>query len=383
MQRRLLFLVNEDWYFLSHRLDLARAARDAGWEVIVASRVQQCGAQIRNEGFKLLPLRLKRNSWHPLREVAAIMELIRYYKCERPTVVHHVAMKPVLYGSLAARITSVSAVVNAFGGLGYLFATDGWHIKLLRAVVVRALHLVCTLSKARVVFQNKEDCEQLVGAGVVQSSCATIIRGSGVDLSRFRPRPERDGIPVVILASRMLWDKGIGEFIEAARHIKARGKQVTFALVGRVDKENPRSISSTQLFVWHEEGVISWWGYQDDMPYVFELAHIVVLPTFYSEGVPKVLLEAAACGRPIVATQMRGCRDIVHDGENGLLIPPRDSVALAHAIEMLLQNPALRCYMGNCGRRLVEKEFSSDRVANETLALYRALLDDSSGSDRS
>lgn len=371
---RLLFLVNEDWYFWSHRLDLARATRDAGWEVLVASRVGSCRQRIENEGFTFLPIRLKRRSWNPLREFAALIELVSYYRRKRPNIVHHVAMKPVLYGSLAARLACVSGVVNAFGGLGYLFTADGWRVKLLRMVVMRALRFVFRLTDARVIFQNDEDCQQLVDAGVVRRTHAIIIRGAGVDLSKFTPCPEKDGTPMVVLASRMLWDKGIGEFIEAARLLKEQGHHATCVLVGRVDEENQRSISSAQLFAWQEEGIVSWWGHRDDMPHVFGLAHIVVLPTYYGEGVPKVLLEAAACGKPIVATQMRGCRDIVRNGDNGFLVPPRDASALAQAITTLLRNPSLRQQMGNYGRRLVEEKFSSERVANETLALYHELL---------
>jgi glycosyltransferase involved in cell wall biosynthesis len=228
----------------------------------------------------------------------------------------------------------------------------------------------------RAIFQNVDDQNDLVREGIVRSEDARLIRGSGVDVSRFVPSEETPGDPVVILASRMLWSKGVGEFVEAARLLKKRGVRARYVLSGRVDTENPGGIPEEQLATWQAEGVVDWWAYREDMPRVFAETHIVVLPTYYGEGVPKVLIEAASSGRPIVATSERGCREIVRDGENGLLVPARDPVALADAIATLVGDPVLRSKMGTRGRQIVIDEFSMKHVNAKTLAVYQELLGD-------
>jgi glycosyltransferase involved in cell wall biosynthesis len=369
---RLLFLITEDWYFWSHRLDLARSARDAGMEVLVATRVQDHGARIENEGFRLLPIRLRRRSWNPFSEIAAVIELVRLYRRERPDVAHHVAMKPMLYGSIAARLAGVPAVVNAFAGLGYAFIAEHQSIRLLRSLIGWALRWALALPRSRVIVQNDADRQQLVQAGIVPPSRVSVIRGAGVDTKAFAPSPEPGGTPLVLLASRMLWDKGVGEFVEAVRLLKARGLDLRGVLVGMVDEDNPACIPQERLRSWTADGTVEWWGHRDDMPRVLASANIVVLPS-YREGLPKVLLEAAASSRAIVATDVPGCREIVRHHENGLLVPPRDAQALADAIARLAQDQALRQHMGVRGREIIVREFSSEKTANETLALYRSL----------
>jgi len=370
---RLLFVVAEDWVFWLHRLDLARAARNEGFDVLVATRVQDHGKQIEDEGFRLLPTRFRRGGRHPCQELGTVRELIRHYRHTRPDIVHHVALKPVLYGSLAARLTSVPAVVNTFVGLGSVFITNSWKGRVLRSIVVIGLWWVRTLPHARTIFQNGEDRDQLVAAGIVERAQTVLIRGSGVDISKFIPLPEIPGVPAVVLASRMLGDKGVGEFVEAARLLKERGIHAKCVLVGMVDKENPSHIPESQLLAWQKAGVVEWWGHKEDMVGVFAAAHVVVLPS-YREGLPRVLLEAAACARPLVATDVPGCREIVRNGENGFLVPPKDSQALFRAIATLVQDPAMRVRMGCRGREIVVSEFSAERVARETLAVYRELL---------
>jgi len=376
----LLFLITEDWYFWSHRLDLARAARDSGWKVLIATRVTDHGKRIEDEGFKLIPIRFVRRSRNPIREMFTIHELIRLYRQERPNVVYHVAMKPIIYGSWAARYARIPAVVNAFAGLGHVFIDNELGSAFSRFVLVRMLRHVLALPDSRVIFQNEEDLEQLIQSRVVKPDQSIVIRGAGVDTSKFSPSPECDGDPVVILPSRMLWNKGVGEFVAAARILKKQNGKTRYILVGMVDKENPSHIPESRILAWQEEGVIEWWGHREDMPSVLGSSHVVVLPTYYGEGLPKVLLEAASCGKPIVATQMRGVRDIVRDRENGLLVPPRDSQSLAKAIGMLVEDPALRAQMGYRGREIVVKDFSIQKIAEQTLALYRGLLRDHSRS---
>ena len=370
----MLFLITEDWYFWSHRLDLARAVRNAGYDVCVATQVQDHGKRIEDEGFTLLPIRLlRRNRW-PLQEARAIHALIRLYRRVKPDIVHHVAMKPIIYGSWAARIAGVPAVVNAFAGLGHAFIAGSAGTRILRFFLTRALKPALSLRHSRVIFQNEQDAMEMMQEGVVQPTQVAIIRGSGVDVAKFVPGPESAGDALVVLASRMLWNKGVGEFIAAIRLLNAEGIRAKYALVGRVDQENPAHVPEKQLHQWQKEGLVEWWGHREDMPQVLAHAHIVVLPTYYGEGLPKILLEAASCEKPLISTNIRGCSDIVRHGKNGLVVPPKDVPALAQAISTLVQNPALRAQMGACGREIVLKEFSADRISRETLDLYGQLL---------
>ncbi len=369
---KLLFLVTEDWYFCSHRLPLARAAQAAGYDVVVATRVNRHGAAIVAEGFKLIPIGLRRKSQNPLRELFAIAEIASIYRRERPAMVHHVALKPVLYGTLAARMARVPAVVNALTGMGFVFSSATLKARLLRPLVVGAFRRLLGAGNSLLILQNPDDRQMLIDGGMIGRERTRLIRGSGVDIGSFMPTPEPGGTPVVMLPSRMLRDKGVMEFVEAARLLRARGVAARFILVGDSDSENSAAIPDAQLEAWHEDGVIEWWGRCEDMPEVLARAHIVCLPS-YREGLPKVLLEAAACGRALVATDVPGCREIVIDGDNGLLAPPRDVAALASAIRRLLDAPELRAKMGKRGRALVETDFSVDQVVRQTLAVYREL----------
>lgn len=374
---RLLYLITEDWYFWSHRLDLARAAQAAGFDVTVATRVTDHGERIRREGFHLIPISLLRRSWHPLRELRAIAELIRLYRGVRPDVVHHVALKPILYGSLAARITRVPAVLNAFAGLGYAFTGSDRRRGLLSRAMGIGLKAAIRWSDSSVLFQNETDRAQLVARGIVPLSRTRVIPGSGVDIAEFSVKPPPHGKPVVVLPARMLWDKGVQEFVDAARRLKGEAVEARFALVGRCDDDNPAAIAKTQLTQWMSEGAVEWWGHRDDMASVYQAATLVVLPS-YREGLPKVLLEAAACGKAIVATDVPGCRDVVRHELNGLLVAPRDSGALAIAMRRLLQDPGRREAMGAEGLKRVEQEWSAPRIVEQMLSLYWEMLKRSS-----
>ena len=372
VRKKLLFLVTEDWYFCSHRLPPARAAQAAGYDIVVATRVGSRGADISAEGFKLIPIDLQRRSRNPFRELTTIAQIVKIYLQERPNVVHHVALKPVLYGSLAACLVRGPAVVNALAGMGFLFSSSSRLASVLRAVVSRLFRLLLNAGRNLLILQNPDDEAMLVNAGLVAAKRVRLIRGSGVDIQRFAPTPEAPTTPVVMLPSRMLWDKGVGEFVEAAQLLRTRGSTARFVLVGNGDPDNPASISEGQLKAWHDSGVVESWGHCSDMPATLAQAHIVCLPS-YREGLPKVLLEAAACGKPLIATDAPGCREIVRHGENGLLVPLRNAAGLADAIERLLGDADMRHAMGQKGRRLVELAFSEAKVAQQTLAVYREL----------
>lgn len=369
---RLLFVITEDWYFCSHRLGLAVAARRAGYEVAVACRVAQHGHEIREHGVELFSWPVSRRSRHPLRELGALLRLIRLYRLWRPDVVHLVALKPVLYGGIAARIARIPATVNALAGMGFLFIAQGRKARLARSLVEGAFRLLFRSPGSRVILQNQDDSDLLVQSGVVEARRVVLIRGSGVDTGRFRPGPEPPPPAVVVLASRMLWDKGVGEFVAAAAKLRQAGCTARFVLVGDTDPENPAAVPQAQLACWRDTGVVEWWGRQDDMAGVFAQAHIVCLPS-YREGLPKVLLEGAACGLPLVATDVPGCREIVRDGQTGFLVPARNADGLAAALRRLIDDAGLRRRFGAAGRAVVEAEFTLERVAAQTVRLYDEL----------
>lgn len=361
---------------MSHRLPLARGARDAGMEVVVAAGDSGAGRAIADAGFEFVPLPVARGSLNPFREARTFAFLFHLYRRLRPALVHHGTVQPVIYGSIAARCACDAAVVNTISGLGYVFTSNHWTARALRPVLKRLWRLALDHPRSCTIFQNPDDQGDFVEMGLVPKSATVLIRGSGVDCSAFRYVPEPDGAPLVVLPARMLWDKGVREFVDAARVIRGAGRSARFALIGAPDIGNREAVPPQQLEAWAREGAVEWWGHRTDMPAVLAGASVVVLPT-YGEGLPKVLLEAAAAGRPVVATDVRGCREVVRPGINGLLVPPRDSAALAQAIERLLQAPALRVALGQAGRRLAETEFAEPVVVEATLAVYERLLSSS------
>jgi glycosyltransferase involved in cell wall biosynthesis len=370
---RILYLVTEDWYFVSHRLGLARAARDAGCDVTVVTRTRDHGDTIHREGFKLISFLLPRSKFSVISEIKSIVNLVRVYRQERPDLVHHVALKPSLYGSLAALLASVPMVVNAMTGLGFAFTTGHWLRSVLQPLVRVTGRLLLSRANSRIIVQNPNDMETLEKAGIIRHGRASLVRGSGINLLEFPPQPDPTGVPTVAMVSRLLWNKGVGELVEAARILKSRGLKVRTLLIGMPDPDNPTSISEEQLCEWHDDALVQWWGYRDSIADVWRQAHVAVLPS-YREGLPKSLLEAASCARPIVATDVPGCREIVRPGENGILVPIRDARSLADALETLLRDDKLRRAMGARSRALVEDQFHQDRIVSETLKVYESLL---------
>ena len=377
-EQRLLLVIPEERSFQGLFIDLAGAARDAGMRVTVATRAPQNGKWLTDRGFQFVPLGLRRGRLNPLRECVSVLQMVQLYRRERPAIVHHMFMKPILYGSWAARLAGVPVVVNTFAGLGFAFAAEGWRSRLLRAGLTIGLRSALRLPKSRALFENSTDRERLIRAKVVTSE-QIVLSGAGIDIKKFQPMPEKDGIPIVLLASRMLWAKGIGEFVQAARLLKEQKVAGRFVLVGPPDPDNPTSVSEAELRAWQQEGLVEWWGPQENILPVLAASHVIALPTFYGEGLPRILLEAQACARPVVASTIAGCRAIVSDGHNGFLVPPKDPVTLANRIKVLLEDRDLRVRMGTCGRERVVKEFSIDQVVQRTLELYRELTDSCDG----
>ena len=371
---KLLYVVNIPRFFLSHRLPLALAARDAGFDVHVAASDadSESTRRIDQYGLRFHPLKLDQHGLNPLAELRAFWSLFTLYRRLQPSLLHHVSVKPVIYGGIAARLSGCSNVVHAMSGLGYIFVDQSAKAKLLDMLSRPAFKLALAGGKTRVIFQNPDDRQVFVERGLVAQHKTRIIRGSGVDEAVFQPSHQAiTEPPVVLFAGRLLWRKGIGDFVEVARRLRGKAR---FRVVGYEEATSPLNVSSAQLSSWQAEGLIEWLGARDDMPAVYRESNIVCLPSTYGEGVPKVLIEAAACARACVTTDTPGCREIIRHGHNGLLVRPNDIDALTDAVRSLIESPAKREAMGAAGRQIVLAGFTERQVIGETLALYYELL---------
>jgi glycosyltransferase involved in cell wall biosynthesis len=374
MHAKLLLVFADDRFFWSHRLALARAALLGGYEVVVATGVYRYAREIEDLGFRLIPLKLHRGTGSPLSEWAAVRQLKRIYSRERPDLIHQVAIKAVLFGSIAAFGGARIPIINELTGLGYLAASSSLKAALIRSAVWRALRFFFGHPQRMILVENSQDKELLVNKLTLPERKVMITRGSGVDLDVFQLTPEPPAVPIVLMASRMLWIKGVLEFVGAAQMLKKKGVLARFVLAGDSDSNNPSCVPRAQLVEWQASGAVEWWGHLQDTPRLFRQASLVCLPSHGGEGVPKVLMEAAASGRAIVTTAVPGCRDIVRDGVNGLLVQPKDPIALAQALETLLNDASLRSKMGKRGRDIAVREYSQEAAVRETLDLYDRLL---------
>lgn len=374
---RLLFIVNVDWFFLSHRLPIAKQAMAEGYEVHLATTLTQGRDELEGYGLVVHPIQLQRGSSGPGTAVRAFWDMFAVIRRTRPDVVHLVTIQPVLLGGIAARLARAPAMVAAISGLGFVFLASGWRAAIRRLAICLLYRLALGHSNCKVIFQNNSDLQTVSQLAGLPDVSAVLIRGSGVSLEAFQPSPLPQEPPVVMLAARLLSDKGVREFVAAARTLRSRASAdavpARFVLVGSTDPDNPASLNPAELARWKDEGVVEIWGQQNDMPSVLGQATVVVLPS-YREGLPKVLIEAAAAGRPVVTTDVPGCRDAITPGVTGLLVPPKDAMALADAIQTLLQDRARCASMGVAGRALAEQAFDVNSVVAQHLAVYRGLL---------
>ncbi|WP_191577980.1 MULTISPECIES: glycosyltransferase family 4 protein [Achromobacter] len=371
--RCLLFVVNNPAFFMSHRVPVALAAQKAGYDVHVATMDGPAVADIQALGMTHHAIPMTRSGKHPLQELGTLLALVRLFRRLRPDVVHLVTIKPVLYGGIAARIARVPGMVAAISGLGFVFLSNSLKMRLVRAVVARLYRVALGHPNSRVIFQNANDRDLLKSLGAVREDQVVIIRGAGVDLDAYRPTPEPPAPPVVVtMVARLLRDKGVQEFVQAAKLLRERGVPVTMQLVGGLDAGNPTSATQADVDAWQQDGCVQALGERSDVAALYAAAHIAVLPS-YREGLPKSLIEAAACGRAVVTTDVPGCRDAIEPNVTGLLVPVRDAAALADAIARLAQDAALRQAMGTAGRALAEREFDINQVARIHVALYDAL----------
>lgn len=370
--KRLLIVVNADWFFLSHRLAIALGALRAGYDVHVATTLTEGHAVINEYGFTVHPLAMDRSSVGPLSLVTLFFRLLRLFWSLKPDVLHLVTIKPVLLGGLAARLSPVGGVVYAISGLGHVFVARGALGRLRRILVGGWYRFIFGKRRIRVIFQNPDDRAVIEKAAHLDRSRSVMILGSGVDLSQYRASPLPSGKPVVLMAARLLETKGVREFVGAAKELQSSGTAARFVLAGSVDLPNPASIKAEELQKWKDEGGVEVLGQRADVANLMRLATIVVLPS-YREGLPKVLIEAAASGRTVVTTDVPGCRDAIAPGATGVLVPPRNAQALADAIAELLAHPARCEALGVAGRRRAEQLFDVNRVVQAHLDIYREL----------
>jgi glycosyltransferase involved in cell wall biosynthesis len=366
---KIVLFANTDWYLYNFRLSLAKELRAHGHEVILLSAPGPFEPLLQQSGFRWVPFPLSRQGINPFYELRTLWQLIRLYHQIDPDIVHHFTIKPVLYGSIAAHMLRIPGIINSITGLGHLFIDPEPITRLLRRLASWLYRLY--LRGTEVIFENPEDRRIFIEWKFIKPEQAHLILGTGVDVERYRPTAKNNNPPIVLFSSRILVTKGVLEYVEAIRVLKEKGISARFALAGKADPGNPASIPDVQIEAWKQSDLVEWWGWQDDMPAALARTDIFCLPS-YREGVPNALLEATACGLPIVTTDTPGCRDVVTDGVNGLLVPVKNAQAIADALELLIQDPELRHKMGSAGREIAVT-FSDIKVNRETLAVYSLL----------
>ncbi|MEI6791446.1 MAG: glycosyltransferase family 4 protein, partial [Myxococcaceae bacterium] len=359
------------YYFLSHRLLIAKAAQREGFEVYVATHVEKHEEKLRQDGFTVFPTIFSRNNKNLLTQIKALFQLVKIFRQVRPDIVHNIALKAIVFGAIASWINRLPKTINLVAGLGVVFTDQSKKYKLISRFARRLARVLLQHSGTLVIVQNSDDMSEMKLMAPRAKIC--LIRGSGVNIHDYAPILEPTGVVKVTLVGRMLWHKGVGELVEASRLLKSWGEELEILLVGGLDFGNPACISKQQLLDWQSVGLIKWLGHQMDIARVWAESHIAVLPS-YREGLPKSLLEAAACGKPIIAADAPGCREIVVDRYNGFLVPVRNAEALAKAIQRLIHKPELRVKMGYRSRQLVCKEFSNEHVVEQTMRIYHELL---------
>jgi len=370
---KIILTANTDWYLYNFRYTLIHDLRDEGFDVVLVTPPGEFAQLMQQAGFRWVPWQLDQHGIAPWRELRSLLELMRIYRREGPDLVHHHTIKAVLYGSWAASWVGIANIINSIAGRGYVLAGGALKARLLRKLIYPFYRFALQMRSSAVIFENQHDRQFYLDSGFIDLERTWLIEGVGVDPERFSPSPEPQHPLLVLLAARILWDKGVGIFVEAARMLHAK-QQIRMVLVGTPNPTNPDAVDEAVLQSWHRDGIIEWWGWQYDMEKIYQQAHIVVLPSFYGEGVPTTLIEAAASGRPIIATDSPGCRSIVHHEINGILIPPHNAPALAQAVMRLNQDSALREKMGAAGRKIVLDRFTEKKINQKTMRVYRHLL---------
>jgi glycosyltransferase involved in cell wall biosynthesis len=380
-KRKIILFANTDWYLYNFRMGLARKLRDEGHDVLLLSPEGEYSERLRAFGFRWIAVPMARRSLNPWRELMLVSWLARLFKQEKPDLVHGFTIKGAVYGSLAAKLSGVKARVNSIDGMGYVFTSTSSKARMLRPVVVRIMRMAFSGKRTAVILQNTDNMSVFTQANIVDQRVLRLIKGAGVDCRRYVPRYEDRGetkAPLrILLAARLIWEKGIAEYVDAARRMKSENRTVQFFLAGSPDEGNPASVKRDVVEGWVREGLIDWLGHVSDMPGLLTRIDAVVLPTYYGEGLPTTLIEAAACALPVITTDAPGCREVVsRNGEDGLLVPMRDSVALADAIRLLDDDRALARRLGLTARKKALNEFDESIVVSKTVAIYDELIPD-------
>jgi glycosyltransferase involved in cell wall biosynthesis len=373
LNKCVVYVVNSDWFFLSHRLPLALEAIKRGYKVLLVTKNSGRRAEIEAHGITFVEVDIERSGKNPLKEFKLILELYRVYRKYRPEIIHHVTLKPALYGTIAAKMLNYKPeIINAVTGLGYLFLED--RKSVAKSIVHAMMRYAYKDRSTKFIFQNPDDRGMYEKMGFLTPENNIIIKGSGVDTNDyvFKAPAPKDKLRILFPA-RMLFDKGIPEFVGAAHLLRKQYEgKMEFVLAGGIDKLNPGAITEEELKALLIPGYIIWTGHVSNMKAEYTNADVVCLPSYYREGLPKSLVEAMASGRPIVTTDSTGCRECVVDGKNGFMVPIRNSEAVAAALEKLIVNPELRISMGKASREMMEKEMSLSTVITKTFDFYSA-----------
>jgi glycosyltransferase involved in cell wall biosynthesis len=371
---KIIYVVNNSDFLISHRLEVCLKAQETGYKIHVICPDKESIQKLIDLGFTVHLLEFGRDRANPFAELQTVFQLTQLFKKIQPDLVHLITIKPYLYGGIAARLAKVPVVVSAVAGLGILFSSNALEYRLLRLGLYPLFKFSFGHKNQSAIFQNLDDKSALVNWKVVADQQVKMIRGSGVDLQSCQIVQEPEGIPIISFAARLLKDKGVEVFVEASKILKQRNIQARFWLIGEPDLGNANSVSQSQLDDWQKAGLVELFGFRKDIPELFSQTNIVTLPSFYGEGLPKVLIEAAACGRAVVTTDHPGCRDAIEPNKTGVLVPVRNAEALADAIQDLIENPEKRETMGKAGRELAENVFDVNKVVEQHLDIYNELL---------
>ncbi len=374
---RIVLFANTEWYLYNFRLSLAQALRDEGHDLLLISPPGPYGERLKALGFNWQPVPMTRRSLNPFRELSLLVHLIRLFRSQRIDLMHGFTIKSAVYGSLAARFAGITSRINAVAGMGYVFSSRDVKARLLRPFVRLALRLAFAGGNSRLILQNPDDVAVFTRSALVPVEHIRLVMGSGVDCLRFSPslNEKLNSNPITILfAARLLWDKGMAEFIKAIRLLRAGGIDAKFLIAGEPDEGNPAAVPTADIQAWQREGLVEWLGHVDDMPALYRSVDIMVLPS-YREGLPKGLIEAAACALPIITTDVPGCREVVDHELTGLLVKPHSPETIAQAIEQLVGGAQLRAQMGKAGREKMLAQFDEQIVIRQTLSVYAELQD--------
>ena len=376
MKYKLLFLVNNLDYFISHRLVIAKKALSEGYKVVVVygSKKEKYYEELLDLNIKYVYLKIRRGGINPIEEMISIIKIYFLFCKERPDIVHLVTMKPYLYGGIAARFASIPNVVSAVAGLGSLFSNKYISHKVALYILKPIFKFAFNHPNQKIIVQNLNDKRVLEKKKIITKNNVVLINGSGIKISRFNPNGRKDIKPTIVMASRLIKEKGVYEFVKAAQKIKIKFRNVKFLLAGEIDEGNPNSIPIEKIKNWKKNQIIEVIGYEKNIPQLFSKSHIVCFPSYYNEGLPKVLQEAAASGRPVITSINPGCIDAIINNKTGIAVPPKNINALVDAIEYLLDNPDIGEQMGIEGRKLAEKYFDVNLIADQHLKIYHQLI---------